>query len=184
MRFLKQPKDRTKQPIINWIQERFDLMYRDIPASELPDYSAADVYNMLLYGDWAEVRPGTRLWAEADLPTLAEDWVFSAGGAPMSPLPDIPGRSDYHASKSGTIITATSGPDFVSTDLYKYFVWPDGIRDVIIEVIAFNQIRVKSDETHADCTTGKIQGRINQRIVHDESRLIFFHIDSRVFYTD
>jgi len=159
-------------------------MYRDIPGSELPDYSVADAFNMLLYGDWAEVRPGTRLWAEADLPTLAEDWVFSAGGAPISPLPDIPGRSGYSASKSGHIITAVSGADFISTDLYKYFVWPDGIRDVIIEVIAFDQIRVKSDETHADCTTGKIQGRINQRIWHDESRLTFFHIDTRVFYTD
>ena len=184
MRFLKDPKRRAAQPIINWIQERFNLMYRDIPASELPDGSLFNVYNMLLYGNWAEVRPGTRLWAEADIPTLAEDFVFSAGGAPISPLPDIPGRQHYYASKTGTIITKTSGMDFISTDLYKYFVWPDGIRDIIIEVLNYDQVRVKSDEEHADCTTGKIQGRINQRIWHDESRLLFFHIDKRVFYTD
>ena len=187
MKKLKVPEERENQPLVPITQERFDAEYRDIPASELPENAIAKSLNVLLFGEYWMVRPGTALWSAANLPSVAEEKAFSAGGAPLSPLPSLPGRADYAASKSGDIITKTQGDNFTDEDLYRYFEWPEGVRDIIIEIINSNQVKVKSDEARTDATEetpARIVGRIFSWIWHDSSRLIFIHIDSRVFYTD
>lgn len=188
MKKIKNPTQRKKAPVIPWEQEQFLNVYQDAPASEIPEYSLTEAQNVLCRGAWAEVRPGTKLWAAANLPALKENVEFSAGGRPLTPLPTLDGRDNYQATKSGTTITKTAGEDFSSSDVGSFFVWPDGIHDLIMAVIDDDNITVRSSTSHSAATAdnpGRMRGPINCKPHwHDESRRLFIHIDTRVFYTD
>ena len=187
MRKIKNPKRKKESRIITWEQELFHSLYKDVPASEIPEYSLTEIKNVLCYGTWGEVRPGTRLWAAANLPTLAEEAEFSAGGRPISPLPDLDGRNDYVASKTGDLITKSAGQDFTSADIGSFFVWPNGVNDLIIEVVNSDTIQVNSDTPHSAATASdpaSMRGPINAIHWHDGTRQVILHIDTRVFRTD
>ena len=188
MRKIKKKKKRKQAPTITWEQEQFLTLYKDVPASEIPDYSLAECVNLLCRGAWAEARPGTRLWAAANLPTLEEEQGFSPGGAPITPLPSLAGRADYVATKSEDVITKTVGQDFTDADVGSYFVWPDGYNDLIVDVLDANRIQARSSAERAAATAEDpawIRGPINSKPHwHENTRRLFIHIDTRVFYTD
>ena len=189
MERLKSPKRREESPIIDWEQSRFDAVYKDIPASEIPDTAVAYIRNLILYGQYAEVRPGTELWSDAIIPSPGEtDALISSGGRPISPLPSPDGRDNYVSSKSGTTITKTEGQDFSVDDILSWYLWPDGTRDLIISWTDGDTIGVLEDTAHAPSTEdnpARIQRPMNAvPWWNNESRKLFFLIGDQVYYTD
>lgn len=171
MRFLKRPQHKAKNPIISWEQSLFTQLFRGIPASTIPANGVAEAKNVLLYGPRFRVRPGTEL--------LNYDSQHE--------LPHIPGRNDYEATKTGTLITATVGDNFSSADVGRFFVWPDGTNELITGYVAVDMVRVHSSDPHQPCTAGspgRVRGRVNQLWDFKKDRRIFMHIDTRVFWTD
>ena len=170
MKQSKQPRAKKESPVITWEQEQFGAgMIKDCPASELPNNAVAEAFNMLLYDDWAEVRPAIVPYSYLRQPALA-------------------GRDNYQATKSGSIITKTQGDDFAQQDVDNYFVWPNGHRDLILAVINGNQVRVKYSDAEGPTTgtkPGSVCGAENARkLWHNSSRLLFAFFDNRLFYTN
>jgi hypothetical protein len=54
-------------------------------------------------------------------------------------------NSYYTASKSGTIVTVTSGPEFTSADVGKKLFWEDGTIDIISELVDDNPRQVVTE---------------------------------------
>jgi len=166
MKQAKRPAAKSQSEVIEHRQANFNALYRDIPASECPDGSVTDAINVLLFGDYAMVRPGTRGW--------------DAGR-----MPSISGRTNYSAAKSGYEITKTDGDDFTDEDLYRYFIWPDGTRDLIVEINSSTKVTVKSNTAHSAASgDGEIQARVNSYIWHEKSKKLFVHLGNKVYYTD
>jgi hypothetical protein len=56
-------------------------------------------------------------------------------------------NSYYIASKSGTTVTAISGPEFTSVDIGKKLYWKDGSTDIILELVDDNPRQVITDSS-------------------------------------
>jgi len=188
MRKLKDYKKRNRAPIIDWEQRRFDAFYGDIPASELPNNSVAYLFNAILFGEYIEARSGTRIWGTGIPSPDEQDAEISSGGRPITPLPSINGRDNYVASKTDSTITKTAGEDFTEDDILSWFLWPDGVRDLITEFVDADRVITRSDAAHAATTEddpGKLQRPMNARPHwHNESRKCFFLIGETAYWTD
>lgn len=173
MKRLKQPTPARNDPNISWKQESFSSgQYHDpsIPASKIPANAVVHAYNVLLYPEHAEVRAGMELFSTLEQPALE-------------------GRENYEATKSGNVITKTVGDDFTVQDIDNYYVWPaSGRRDLIVEFISANSVRVKYSDVEQATTAsnpGKVVGPENAvRFWHDSSQKLFAFFDQRVFWTD
>jgi hypothetical protein len=173
MEKLKSPSRTEKDPILKFKQKGFGAgMYMDLdlPASEIPNSGVRWAQNILLYQDYAEVRPGTELHTD------------------LIP-PFIEGRDDYVATKSGYIITKTAGTNFSAEDVDSYFWWPDSERrDLIVEYINANQVRVKHADAEGPTTTanpGAIMPPENaKKLFHNSSKKLFAFFGTDVYWTD
>jgi len=163
-RQLKNPKLQVQgEDLIIWSQDRFDAgTYLDIPASDIPNNSIAQLVNAYSYPQWIEGRRGSKLYSSTALPTIS---------------------TGYTASKSGTIITRTSGNKFGAADIGRYFVWDDGVNDQIIALIDEDNVAVAISETKSS-QRGSIRGAVYGLSFHEETKKIVLHIDTRIFISD
>ena len=109
------PKSQVQsEDLIRIDQKNFGKMFNDIPASEIGDNVALNI-NMKLKPQYAEGRTGSREWSSTILPAL---------------------RTGFTASRVGYLVTLTSGVVEFADVYNKYFVWPDGDNDEIIEILS------------------------------------------------
>ena len=168
MKHLKAPTRRQRQKIIPWIQTAFRATYRDTPASEIPNSGLADSVNFLPFDTRAQGRHGTVKQISA------------------STIPNLTGRNgNYAASKSGDVITKTSGTDFSADDVGNYFVWvsPD-TPDLIIEFISTTQVRVDNSTAKGPTSFGSVRGKINDRYFHRTAKKVYWHLGNQVWQAD
>ena len=189
MEKLKSPKRRENSPVITWEQSQFEAVYKDVPASEIPNSAVAYIRNLILYGPYMEVRPGTSLWSDQNIPSPDEtDAIISGGGRPISALPSPTGRDNYVLSKDGKTVTRQSGQEFTVNDILSWILWPDGLRDLIVGWIDGDNVQVFQDTVHAASTEenpARLQRPMNcTPHWHNESRKLFFFIGEEVYYTD
>jgi len=163
---LKRPSKTEDNGILKPKQRGFAAMYMDpdVPASVIPDNAVRWVLNVLLYGDYAEVRPGTEKHSDLIPP-------FS--------------RTGYTATKSGDIITKTVGTNFTTDDVDSYFWWPEsGRRDLIVSFIDANNVQVKHADAEGPTTAGAIMMPENaKKIFHNSSGYLFAFFGTDVYYT-
>ena len=169
---LKQPRRTDMNPMIDHKKDFFGGgQYSDpaVPASEIPNNGVRNAFNMLLYPDYAEVRPGTEKHSDLIPPFVAD-------------------RVTYLATKTDYIITITFGQSFSQEDVDYYFYWPiSGRRDLILEVINETQIRVKHSDAEGPATAsmpGKIMPPENaKRFWHSASNKLYAIFGEKVYST-
>ncbi len=177
MRFLKHPEGKEEFPTIPWEQRNFTSLYKDAPASTIPNTAVAEARNALLFGERFRGRPGTRVFDLA-LPIKLLD--INEGASDL--------RSDYELTKSGTTVTIDNSPgqNFVAGDAGSYIVWPDGVHDLIVSFTSATEVEVFDDTANsaADPDFAAIRGKVNAWTKFEKSEYVFIHIDNRVFYSD
>jgi hypothetical protein len=188
MKMISQPNKprniRTFQKMIQWAQQSFSGMFKDIPASSCPDTALARAINILCFGDRAEVRPGTKSFSATRLPY---DYIKGPDGFKTP-------RNGMVCTKSGTAVIRTfpggatpNLKDFTANDVGNYIQWADGFRDKIIQVLSPTLVAVVSGtartSSYPNSTCG-IVGKINCRLWHEPSRKLFLQLGSHVVYTD
>ena len=169
---LKKPSNQTQNPILKSKQSGFGAgMYTDpdLPASVLPDNAVRWAFNVLLYPNYAEVRPGSEKFSNL-LP------------------PSIEGRTNYVASKTGFVITKTVGHNFTAADIDSFFWWPvSGHRDIITSIISPVSVTVRHDDPEGPTTAalpGQIMASENaKKIFHNTSRLLFAFFGTDIYWT-
>ena len=157
------PKSQVQsEDLIRIDQKNFGKMFNDIPASEIGDNLSLN-RNMKLSPQFSEGRTGSRRWSSTILPAL---------------------RTGFTASRVGDLVTLTAGT-VQFTDVYnKYFVWPDGNNDEIIEVITTTTFKTRQTgdrESTSGCT---LRSRVFGCFYHRALRKVIIHIDSRFFFAD
>jgi len=170
MRFLKHPSEKDEFPTIPWEQRNFTALYRDPPATVIPNTSVADARNVLLFGERFRARFGVKRWSKLTLPT-------------------IPGRNNYTIFKTGNIVrTGVPQIPFVESDVGRFIVWPDGFNDLIVEFVSPQEVIVEDDTPHLSTVVSgafsSIRGRLNQWHRFAKKKQVYIHIDTRVFFTD
>lgn len=164
MRFVKNPAAKRNDPTVPWKQDTFTNIYRDIPASRIPNGGVADAKNVLLYGDRAMVRPGDERHSDTIGLPLDATQPFTSGIA-----------------KSGTSVTH-SGNGFAATDIGKYLIWDDGSSSLITAFVGAGEVTVDDSTAQAD-TDVDIRSQIWGNFWHEKSKKIFLHIGTRLFHT-
>lgn len=167
---LRNPK--TQQQAQNeqrFVQNNFAAaMRKELPLDKIPDNGLEIVENVKCYATHFEGRTGTKPWSSATFPTLV-------------------GRDDYEATKSGYLITKTAGDNFTNADLNRYFIWPSGHAEQILEVVSTTVVRVHTNTARSAATAANpasIGGEVNCVAFHKLTSRWILHIDSRVFYAN
>ena len=166
MKHFKHPSLKDNLPSVPWEQRNYTALYHDGPASEIPNTAVAIARNVLLFGETFRVRPGTDSW-----------W--------LTPLPSIIGRTDYKLTKTGTAVNRTVGDSFTLLDVGRYIIWPTtGKNDLIVGYTDGDNVTVEDDTAQStDGGDASIRGSLNQWIKFPQDKLVFIHIDQRVFYS-
>ena len=101
-----QPGSDTKnKKLLVYETDKFDFgVIKDMPASEIPDNSIADSFNINCFPTEIQGRLGSELYTDVSIPPIA-------------------GRTGYTASKTDYLITSADAA-FVSADVSNYFVFP------------------------------------------------------------
>jgi len=123
---------------------------KDAPATNIPDGSLADAFNVKVFPTEVLGREGCELYTNE---------VF----------PPIEGRTGYSASKTGNIITATTNI-FSQEDVGNFWVWPDGTNDEIVEYISFTQVRTNLTFDRDIKIGCYIRGKNNYFRFHEQQR--------------
>ena len=159
------PKSQVQgEGLIRIDQKNFGEMLNDPPASEIGENVAYNE-NLRIFQSYAEGRTGSILWSSTDLPSLKT------------------GISAYR--NDDNIVIRTHGPEFEPSDVTgKYFVWPDGDHDEIIEYLDANRVRTRQTGEKAVISGCWTRSRVFGAYYHKTTRQIIIHIDTRVFVTN
>lgn len=163
MRHLKRPNSKRQDDTIVREQEAFTNMFRDVPASELPDGGVADARNMLLYGSHAKVR-----WGIDQMNGITMPFEKSFTGL----------------SKTLNIVTKTGGDNFTADDVGSVITTGEGSTNVIIEFNNENEVLVDDGLAWTTIGEGELRRPINSMFFHKKARRILLHMGNKVYWTD
>jgi hypothetical protein len=161
MKYLHKPVAKRQDKLKDFKQKNFTALYKDMPASEIPEGGVSEAKNVLLQGEEWTVRPG--------LSALIVDST------------NFPTLNSYSAvSKSGDVITSTS-ETFADSDVGNFFRWVDGTFDLIIAKPTSLTIQVDNSTANAG-TTGTTNGRINASHWFEKTKEIFVLLGQKIYY--
>lgn len=167
MRKILEPRTNEQDRIYSHPKETEIFKYgivKDVPASDIPDTSLADGFNVIPYPTEIIGRAGSELY------TLLE-------------IPPIPGKTGITAYKSGNIIISTTNV-FEISDISNFFVWPgdEPEHDEIIEFISPYRIKVSISNNKSLIVGCYIRGKNNLFEFHKQRKLwvrqfgnLFYH---------
>lgn len=150
-------------------------MYDDLPVT--PGNAVKYLKNYVNKGDRLDTRGGTKKWSDTELPSLRG----------KSTSPDSQTAYVGSSTVSGTTrtIVKTSGADFTSADIGRYFVNDSGVHEEILTVSSTTTITTRtSSSTEWTFSAGWVRASVNAVIFHSTENVIVILIGSRVYVSD
>ncbi len=138
-------------------------MNQDDPASQIGSADLSDLINAHSFPRYCEGRTGSILYSERLIPST---------------------DTGFTCSKVGDIIYRISGPSFMTINpTYRYFMWSDGDRDEIVQIISADQVRAR-DSVDKEQQTGYVTGSGFGDEFYRKTKENIFHFDKRYFYSN
>jgi hypothetical protein len=147
-------------------QRRYEAgVYSDVPASTISDNGLALSENFINYGNRLHGRAGSKLHSNTALPTIEN-------------------RGPYSATKSGNIVTLSSG-DITSADIGSYVYWSDTRKyERITGVTSTTVFTVHTSNTHSAVADMTLTGAYNGGFWHKEKNKVLHHVYNELYSSD
>ncbi len=147
-------------------QENFyDGVYNDIPASTLSDRALFFLKNFVNFGKFLIGRAGSKRVSNTRFPAIEN-------------------RGPYSATKSGSIVTLSTG-DITSDDIGLFVWWSDTKTYERINSVTSTKIfTVQTSTAHSAVTDMTLAGAYNQGYYHKGKDKVIHHIDEKLYSSD
>jgi len=165
-------RQQDERPIVI---NQFDFsqgLFNDLPASNIPDNSVAELKNFINFGDHLAGRAGTKQWSVAPIPNKSSSLSIT------------------HTTSSGlkTIIDPLAAGTFFSyDDIGNWIVFSDDSIEKIIDYTDNDTVittTTDADNAVASVDTVGIRGHINAMSYHKGNKRIIVHVDNRILIAD
>ena len=165
-------RQQDERPIV---RNQFDFsegLFNDLPASNIPENSVAELKNFINFGDRLTGRSGTKQWSIAKVPDKSSSLDIE------------------HTVSSGrkTIVDPLAAGTFFSfDDIGNWILFSDDSIEKIIDYIDNDTvITITTDADNAVATTATvdIRGHINAMEYHKGNKRIVIHVDNRILVAD
>ncbi len=152
--------------VVSRDQHRFDAgVYGDVPASTIHDNALAELKNFRNWGRHLAGRTGSKLHSNTALPTVED-------------------RGPYSATKSGAVVTLSTG-DITEADIGSKVWWSDTLTyERIKSVTSTTVFTVNTTATHSSVSDMTLTGAHNGSQFHKEKSKVIHHIHDQVYITD
>lgn len=148
-------------------------VYKDIPATNIPDNGIAELKNFINKGYELVGRSGSRKWGD-----------YSTGIAHAS-LPTLKGPNILTSTSDGSNRTVLSADNiFTSDDIGRFVVLSDGSNERIINYVSAGSVITETTNTNNINGYGYVRGQINGLYFHTFLKKIILIIDTEVYVSE
>ena len=150
-------------------------MFKDLPASEIPDNAVAELKNFVNKGSRLVTRPGTKKWG--DYSTFTDH----------APLPSIVTGLTATSTAIGNVRTIDNivGYAFATTNVGDYFVHDDGTHEIITAVTDSDTIITTTESTAAkDSSAAWVRQQVNCLFFHPFKKKIILFIGTKLYVSN
>jgi len=173
--FTPHTRQQDEREIVREQKDFSSGIYRDIPATEVPETGLVDLKNFRDHGSYLEGRTGSKRWGDYSSFTESASLPVLTSGYTTTSL----------VSGNERTITATVGDSFSDYDVGDYYIHDDGTNERITEIISSTEITTytESDEEKSS-VNGKIRGKINGLFFHSYSRKVILVIKKKIYISN
>jgi hypothetical protein len=164
MRNIKRPESKRNDPITPWEQKTFRNVFKDIPATEIPEGGVAEAENILLFGDRAVARPGDIKFGTNTLPTEKT----------------ITGVTKSIRNCDGPAYT------FLQDDVGKFLIWANGKADMIRQIATDGSsafLDKDNSEGSEIVSHAVMRAQIYGLFWHEKSSKVILHIGKKLYWS-
>lgn len=150
-------------------------VYKDIPASEIPDDGIADLKNMRCLGPYLEGRPGSKVWG--DYSTFTESATLPVFTKQLSSTSTVVGNT--------RTIEVYSQP-IGDVEVGDYYIYGDGTHERIINVISDTviQTRTETADNKSSSHNASIRHKVNGIFFHSYSRRVILVMGTEIYISN
>jgi hypothetical protein len=150
-------------------------VYKDIPASEIPDDGIADLKNMRCLGPYLEGRPGSKVWG--DYSTFTESATLPVFTEQLSSTSTVVGNT--------RTIEVYSQP-IEDVEVGDYYIYGDGTHERIINVISDTviQTRTETADNKSSSYNASIRHKVNGIFFHSYSRRVILVMGTEIYISN
>jgi hypothetical protein len=150
-------------------------VYKDIPASEIPDDGIADLKNMRCLGPYLEGRPGSKVWG--DYSTFTESATLPVFTEQLSSTSTVVGNT--------RTIEVYSQP-IEDVEVGDYYIHGDGTHERIINVISDTviQTRTETADNKSSSYNASIRHKVNGIFFHSYSRRVILVMGTEIYISN
>lgn len=173
--FSPHSKQEDEREIVR-IQNDFSSgVYRDIPASELPDDGISDLKNMKDFGAYLEGRSGSKEWGDySTFTSCAELPVLISG---ISSSSTVVGNE--------RTVTGLSDTTFNDYKIGDYFIHDDGTHERITSIISNSVLTTRTETSDSKSSSNaKIRDKVNGIYFHSYSRKVILVIGTKIYISN